>query len=30
VLDRQLAQNENVAGNFYSIADMAIWGWASL
>ena len=30
VLDRQLADNEYVAGNFYSIADMAIWGWASL
>ncbi|WP_375280462.1 glutathione S-transferase N-terminal domain-containing protein [Pseudooctadecabacter sp.] len=30
VLDRQLAQNEYVAGNFYSIADMSIWGWASL
>ena len=30
VLDRQLAQNEFVAGGFYSIADMSIWGWASL
>jgi GST-like protein len=30
VLDRQLAQNEYVAGDFYSIADMAIWPWASL
>ena len=30
VLDRQLAQNEYVAGHFYSIADMSIWGWASL
>lgn len=30
VLDRQLAHNEYVAGDFYSIADMAIWGWASL
>ncbi len=30
VLDRQLAANEYVAGNFYSIADMAIWPWASL
>lgn len=30
VLDRQLAENEYVAGDFYSIADMAIWGWASL
>lgn len=30
VLDRQLAKFEYVAGDFYSIADMAIWGWASL
>ncbi len=30
VLDRQLAQNEYVAGDFYSIADMAIWPWATL
>jgi len=30
VLDGQLAGNEYVAGNFYSIADMAIWPWASL
>ncbi|WP_071796978.1 glutathione S-transferase N-terminal domain-containing protein [Natronohydrobacter thiooxidans] len=30
VLDRQLAQHEFVAGDFYSIADMAIWPWASL
>lgn len=30
VLDRQLAQNEYVAGAEYSIADMAIWPWASL
>jgi len=30
VLDRQLAQNQYVAGDFYSIADMSIWGWASL
>lgn len=30
VLDRQLAHHEYVAGDFYSIADMAIWGWASL
>ena len=29
VLDRQLAQHEYVAGD-YSIADMAIWPWASL
>ncbi len=28
VLDRQLAQNAYVAGNFLSIADMAIWPWA--
>lgn len=30
VLDAQLARNEFVAGDFYSIADMAVWGWASL
>jgi len=30
VLDRRLANNEFVAGDFYSIADMAIWPWASL
>ena len=30
VLDRQLGRNRYVAGDFYSIADMAIWGWASL
>ena len=30
VLDRQLAQHRCVAGDFFSIADMAIWGWASL
>ena len=30
VLDRQLAQHEFVAGDFISIADFAIWGWASL
>jgi GST-like protein len=30
VLDRQLAANRFVAGDFYSIADMAIWPWASL
>ncbi|MEZ5778257.1 MAG: glutathione S-transferase N-terminal domain-containing protein [Paracoccaceae bacterium] len=30
VLDRQLANHAYVAGDFYSIADMAIWGWASL
>jgi GST-like protein len=30
VLDRRLADNAYVAGDFYSIADMSIWGWASL
>ena len=30
VLDTQLGRHEFVAGDFYSIADMAIWGWASL
>ncbi len=30
VLDKQLSQNTYVAGEFYSIADMAIWPWASL
>lgn len=30
VLDRQLAKHEFVAGDFISIADFAIWGWASL
>ena len=30
VLDRQLARSEFVAGDFYSIADMALWGWCSL
>ncbi|ATI41452.1 glutathione S-transferase [Pacificitalea manganoxidans] len=30
VLDRQLAKSEYVAGDFYSIADMAIWPWASM
>ena len=30
VLDTQLAQNEHVAGDFFSIADIAIWPWASL
>ena len=29
VLDTQLAQHEFVAGDFFSIADMAIWPWAS-
>ncbi|MEW2914784.1 glutathione S-transferase N-terminal domain-containing protein [Leisingera sp. JC11] len=30
VLDRQLAENEYAAGAGYTIADMAIWPWASL
>jgi len=30
VLDRQLGANRYVAGESYSIADMAIWPWASL
>ncbi len=30
VLDRQLARHDFVAGDFYSIADMAIFPWASL
>ncbi|GGH22039.1 GST-like protein [Cribrihabitans marinus] len=30
VLDRRLAETEFVAGDFYSIADMATWPWASL
>ena len=30
VLDRQLKGREFVAGDFYSIADMAIWPWAVL
>ncbi|SIO33173.1 GST-like protein [Rhodovulum sp. ES.010] len=30
VLDRRLAETRFVAGDFYSIADMAIWPWASL
>ena len=30
VLDKQLAANRYVAGDFYSIADMAVWPWASL
>jgi len=30
VLDRRLADNHYVAGDFFSIADMAIWPWASL
>ncbi len=27
VLDRQLAENEFISGNEYTIADMAIWPW---
>ena len=30
VLNRQLAKSEFVAGDFISIADFSIWGWASL
>ncbi|WP_116600128.1 glutathione S-transferase N-terminal domain-containing protein [Primorskyibacter marinus] len=30
VLNKQLSENEFVAGSDYSIADMAIWPWASL
>jgi GST-like protein len=30
VLDTQLARHAFVAGEFFSIADMAIWPWASL
>lgn len=30
VMDRQLADNKFLAGDFYSIADMACWGWAAL
>ncbi len=30
VLDTQLGKHEYAAGDFYSIADMAIWPWASL
>ncbi|MCI2394218.1 glutathione S-transferase N-terminal domain-containing protein [Aliiroseovarius sediminis] len=30
VMDRQLADNQYLAGDSYSIADMAAWGWASL
>ncbi|RDC72431.1 glutathione S-transferase family protein [Rhodovulum sp. 12E13] len=29
VLDKRLADREFVAGDFFSIADMAIWPWAS-
>jgi GST-like protein len=27
VLDRQLGENEYIAGDTYTIADMAIWPW---
>ena len=30
VLDTQLSDNRYVAGDFYSIADMSLWGWVSL
>jgi GST-like protein len=30
VMDRRLAANRFLAGNFYSIADIACYGWASL
>ncbi|PWJ18303.1 glutathione S-transferase N-terminal domain-containing protein [Jannaschia seohaensis] len=30
VMDTQLGKHEYLAGDFYSIADMACWGWASL
>ncbi|KCV83267.1 hypothetical protein ATO10_00860 [Actibacterium atlanticum] len=30
VMDKQLSKNAYLAGDFYSIADMAAWGWASL
>ena len=30
LLDKQLSVSEFVAGDFFSIADMAIWSWASL
>ena len=30
VLDKQLAENEFVAGSDFTIADMAIWPWAHL
>ncbi len=30
VMDRRLAEAEFLAGDFYSIADMACYGWASL
>ena len=30
VMDGQLAKNSYLAGDFFSIADIACWGWASL
>jgi GST-like protein len=30
VMDRQLARGEYLAGDVFSIADIACWGWASL
>ncbi|MCK0141926.1 glutathione S-transferase N-terminal domain-containing protein [Aliiroseovarius sp. F20344] len=30
VMDHRLAETRYLAGDFYSIADMACWGWASL
>ncbi|MEJ2018134.1 MAG: glutathione S-transferase N-terminal domain-containing protein [Maritimibacter sp.] len=30
VMDKRLAENEFLAGDFYSIADMACYGWATL
>ena len=30
VMDRRLAETRYLAGDFYSIADIAAWGWASL
>lgn len=30
VMDKQLAKTRYLAGDFYSVADIACWGWASL
>ncbi|NVK29710.1 MAG: glutathione S-transferase family protein, partial [Gammaproteobacteria bacterium] len=30
VMNNQLARSRYLAGDFYSIADIACWGWASL
>ena len=30
VMDTQLGKTRYIAGDFYSIADMALWGWVSL